>query len=144
MSAAGARESDAFRLVGLVEGEFPRRSFPDVFESLLAIHRGQIRSLGQHGARPLTERELLATSCEKGGTSVLADLYLVAGEASPAVERFAFGYGVALQLLHDLLDVVADLAAGHQTLFTLAARGGRLRRRTGTASLVDWVLAQPL
>jgi hypothetical protein len=122
----GARERDVFRLVERIEGEFERGRFPDVFESLLAIHTGQILSLEQHGQRPLTAAELLATSCEKGGTSVLADLYLVAGAASPAVERFAFGYGVALQLLDDLQDVERDLAAGHQTLFTRAASRGLL------------------
>jgi hypothetical protein len=141
VSPAGARDSAAFRLVEMIEAEFPRRSFPDVFESLLAIHAGQVRSLDQQGQRILTGAELLATSCEKGGTSVLADLYLVAGEASPAQERFAFGYGVLLQLLDDLQDVERDLAAGHQTLFTQAARSGPLDAITARLSrFADGVL----
>jgi hypothetical protein len=134
VSAAAARERAAFRLVERIEEEFPRHRFPDVFESLLAIHAGQVRSLDQHGERPLGEAELLAASCEKGGSSVLADLYLVAGSASPAEESFAFGYGVFLQLLDDLQDVESDLAAGHQTLFTSAARSGPLDAITARLS----------
>ena len=123
--AADASEAAVFRLVGRVEEEFPRREFPDVHESLLAIHHGQVLSLRQQ-VDSLTEAEILAISCEKGGTSVLADLYLLTGTATPAEERFAFGYGVALQLLDDLQDVERDLAAGHETLFTSAARRGAL------------------
>jgi hypothetical protein len=121
---AGEIEAAAFRLVRRIEEEFPRRDCAEVHESLLAIHRGQVMSLSQQDDPGLSGAELLAISCEKGGASVLADLYLVAGSASPLEERFAFGYGVFLQLLDDLQDVELDLAAGHQTLFTRAARRG--------------------
>jgi hypothetical protein len=57
---------------------------------------------------------------------VSADLHLVTGRATPAEERFTFGYGVFLQLLDDLQDVEADRAAGHETVFTRAARRGPL------------------
>jgi hypothetical protein len=124
--AAGPREAAVFALVGRVEAEFPRREFPDVHESLLAIHRGQVRSLTQQDDPALTGAELLAISCEKGGSSVLADLYLVAGTPTVEEERFAFGYGVFLQLLDDLQDVERDRAARHQTLFTRAAARGPL------------------
>lgn len=123
-------EAAVFQLVTMVEDEFPRSAHGDVHDSLLAIHRGQVRSLTQQDDLTLTDRELLAISCEKGGTSVLADLYLVAAKATPGEERFAFGYGVALQLMDDLQDVVTDAAAGHQTLFTRAARHGRLDAAT--------------
>ncbi len=122
----GTREAAVFRLVGRIEEEFPRRWFGDVYESLLAIHGGQVLSLTQQDHLGLSDAELLAISCEKGGASVLADLYLVAGAASAEEERFAFGYGVFLQLLDDLQDVEDDCAAGHQTLFTRAARRGPL------------------
>lgn len=124
--AAGPREAAVFGLVGRVEAEFPRRRYPDVHESLLAIHRGQVRSLTQQDDPALTGAELLAISCEKGGSSVLADLYLVAGTPTPEEERFAFGYGVFLQFLDDLQDVERDRAARHQTLFTRAATRGPL------------------
>ena len=127
----GMRETQAFDLVARIEGEFPRRRFGEVHESLLAIHRGQVRSLEQQNDPRLPDAALLAISCEKGGSSVLADLYLVAGRPSAEEERFAFGYGVFLQLLDDLQDVGPDLEAGHQTVFTRAARRGPLDEPTG-------------
>jgi hypothetical protein len=121
-----AREAAAFRLVGRIEAELPRRDFPWVFESLLAIHEGQSRSLDQQEASGLDDEEILAISFEKGGSSVLADLHLVNTSPSADEERFAFGYGVFLQLLDDLQDVEDDLAHGHETLFTRSARKGPL------------------
>ena len=138
---AGDREAAVFRLVERIEGEFPRHAYADVHESLLAIHGGQVLSLRQQDDPRLADAEILAISCEKGGTSVLADLYLVAGRASAGEERFGFGYGVALQLLDDLQDVESDLAAGHQTLFTRAARRGALDAPAARlARFVDRVL----
>jgi hypothetical protein len=144
--AGDAREAAVFALVGRVEREFPRDRFPSVHESLLAIHAGQTRSLAQQDDPRLTDDHLLSISCEKGGTSVLADLYLVAGSPEEPDRRFAFGYGVFLQLLDDLQDVEADLAAGHQTLFTRAAERGRLDEPAARlARFVDRVLdSEPL
>jgi hypothetical protein len=72
---------------------------------------------------------------------VLADLYLVAGHATPSLERFAFGYGVFLQLLDDLQDVESDTASGHQTLFARAAQRGPLDEATARlARFIDRVL----
>ena len=127
----GAREAQVLDLVARIEGEFPRSRFGDVHESLLAIHRGQALSLEQQDDSRLPDAEILAISCEKGGSSVLADLYLVSGRPSAGEERFAFGYGVFLQLLDDLQDVGPDLEAGHQTVFTRAARRGPLDEPTG-------------
>jgi hypothetical protein len=136
-----AAEAAIFRLVERIEGEFPRQAFPDVHESLLAIHGGQVLSLAQQDDPGLGDAEILAISCEKGGSSVLADLYLAAGKADAGEERFAFGYGVALQLLDDLQDIETDLAAGHQTLFTRAARHGALDRPAARlAQFIDRVL----
>jgi hypothetical protein len=137
----GSRDAAVFALVARVEEEFPRATFPDVHESLLAIHRAQGRSLVQQDEPGLTDDEILAISCEKGGTSVLADLYLVTGRPSPPEESFAFGFGVFLQLLDDLQDVGPDLDAGHQTLFTRAARVGSLDEPTmRLARFIDAVL----
>jgi hypothetical protein len=136
VTAGCPAEASAFRLVGQIEEEFPRCEHGDVWESILAIHRGQVSSLRQHG-RALAESELSAISFAKGGASVLADLYLVSGTATPQEERFAFGYGVFLQLLDDLQDVRADLATRHQTLFTLAARKRTLDNLT--ARLVAFI-----
>lgn len=127
-AAADPREQAVFELVGEVEGEFPRARHPRVFASLLAIHRGQVRSLGQQAPEPAPgaagAEEILRLSAEKGGASVLADGYLVAGGLSPEEADFLFGYGVVLQLLDDLQDATVDRAAGHRTLFSTAA--GRL------------------
>jgi hypothetical protein len=141
-----AREAAVFALVARMEHELPRDRYPEAHASLQAIHHAQMCSLRQHAGAEPPAGELLATSCEKGGTSVLADLYLVAGTASEEEERFAFGYGVFLQLLDDLQDVAADLAAGHHTLFTAAARRGTLDAATARlARFVGAVLdATPL
>jgi hypothetical protein len=102
-----------------------------------------MRSLDQHGGTDLTDAELLSISFDKGGSSVSTDLHLVTRFAEPAEERFAFGYGVFLQLLDDLQDVEVDRAAGHETLFTRAARGGPLDGLTARlARFVDTVLAE--
>jgi hypothetical protein len=86
---------------------------------------GQVASLRQQGGDP-AEDALIECTVAKGGASVLTDLHLVAGRATPAEARFAFCYGaVFLQLLDDLQDVASDLRAGHQTLATRAARRGR-------------------
>jgi hypothetical protein len=130
------------RLVERIEQEFPRGDFPSVYASLLAIHGGQMRSLDQHGGADLTSAELASISFAKGGSSVLADLHLVSRVTEPIEERFAFGYGVFLQLLDDLQDVEVDLGAGHETLFTRAARRGPLDGLTARlAHFIDIVLA---
>lgn len=126
VSPADERDAAVARLVARMEDEFPRDRFPSVYASLLAIHGAQVRSLAQHDGVGLADADLLDISFRKGGSSVLADLHLVADVAQPLEERFAFGYGVCLQLLDDLQDVEADLAAGHETLFTRAAGRGPL------------------
>jgi hypothetical protein len=140
-SPVGAGEEAVFRLVARIEEEFPRSGFADVHASLFAIHRGQVGSLLQQGDPGISHARLLAISCEKGGSSVLADLHLVAEHPTPALECFAFGYGVFLQLLDDLQDVETDRVAGHQTLFTRAARRGPLDDTTARlARFIDRVL----
>ncbi len=129
--ARDGRERGVFALVGEIESEHSRARFPQVFEALLAIHRGQCRSLLQQVGDPQTgdqesalrptEGELLRWSLEKGGSSVLADGFLVAGELGAEAMRFLFGYGGLLQLLDDLQDAASDRAMGHWTLFSLAA-----------------------
>jgi hypothetical protein len=126
--------------VSQIEDEFPRDRYADVWDSILAIHRGQVDSLRQQGRR-LPESELCEISFAKGGASVLADLYLVVGDATIDQERFAFGYGVFLQLLDDLQDVTADRVNGHHTLFTLAAEAGTVDDLTARlTNFIDVVL----
>jgi hypothetical protein len=132
------RELQAERLVEGIESDFPRAKFPLVYASLLAIHENQCRSLTQQGGMRLSSAELLDISIAKGGTSVLADLFLIGGTALEPEMRFAFGYGVALQLLDDLQDLESDLAAGHETIFTRAARHRNVDESTARlASFID-------
>lgn len=129
-------ENEVHGLVERIEATFPRPAYPQVYASLRAIHRAQQDSLDQQ-ASGLSSAGLLAVSVRKGGASLLPDGYLAAPDIDPSQERFLFGYGVFLQLLDDLQDVDEDLAAGHRTLFTLAARSGNLDAIT--ARLRDFI-----
>jgi hypothetical protein len=109
-------------LVEMIETQWERARYPLVYESLLAIHAAQVKSLGMVAphASPY-ELDLLGVSFEKGGTSVLADGYLVAGALTPGQARVMFGYGAFTQLMDDLEDVQADQAQGQMTLFSQTA-----------------------
>jgi hypothetical protein len=112
-------------MVRLIEQQFPRTRFPRVYECLLAIHQAQEDSMAQLKRSPrATDLELLRLSCAKGGTSVLADACLSHGYLSDDEARFAFDWGVLLQLGDDLQDVQDDLKHGSATLFSRAAAAG--------------------
>lgn len=116
-------EENVYKLVKKIEGEFPRERYPQVFQSLLAIHKGQEKSLVQQREKTLPyERDILGISFEKGGTSVLADGYLVKGELTLEEADFMFGYGVFLQIIDDLQDVEEDLNNGHMTILSQVAQ----------------------
>ncbi len=114
-----ASEQTIFNLVTMIENEFPRTAFPEVYESLLAIHEAQTRSMNLiHSGDTLSESETLQICIAKGGASVLADGYLVAGKLNKDQEYFLFGYGAYLQLLDDIQDVEEDRSAGLKTVFS--------------------------
>jgi hypothetical protein len=126
-ASAHAREKTIFDLVSMIEGDFDRPGHPQVFESLLAIHQAQVRSLRLlRSDGPRTELEIVAITLEKGGTSVVADGCLAAGHLSPSQVEFLFGFGAYLQLMDDLEDVAEDGEAGLRTVFSLAAGKGPL------------------
>ena len=129
LSAENELETALWALVELVEGQYPRARFPDVFDCLLAIHRAQEHSLAQvHSAA--SEPDLLLLSCAKGGSSVLADACLARGWLTEQESRFAFNWGVLLQLGDDVQDVREDLERGSMTLFSgPASRRDRLDER---------------
>ena len=117
------REEKISQLVGMIESQFSRTDYPDVYESLLAIHHAQTGSVNlQCGDLVSDEKDILCLSFAKGGTSVLADGYLVAGQLTAAQQHFLFGYGVWLQLLDDVQDITEDLQEGVKTLFTCKGR----------------------
>jgi len=100
--------------------------YPNVFECLLAIHRAQEQSVGHvHSPNLHSETECLRVSCAKGGSSVLADACLAYGSLTNQESRFAFEWGVLLQLGDDLQDVREDLRRRSMTLFSHAAAAGR-------------------
>ena len=115
-------EQKIFDLVGMIEGQFDRQLHPEVYASLMAILRAQTRSLQLQlpQASPY-EMDVLGLTFEKGGTSVLADAYLVAGSLTPFQQEFSFYYGAFTQLMDDLEDVQPDRRAGIMTVFSQTA-----------------------
>jgi hypothetical protein len=110
-------------LLGGIERQFPRTRFPGVYQSLLAIYNAQVRSLSQQDRKDApVPADLLAISLEKGGTSVLADGYLAAGDLAPGQQRFCFGFGTILQLADDLQDIGEDSLSGSRTVFSGSRR----------------------
>jgi hypothetical protein len=119
-----AVEEKIFDLVAMVEGQYDRQRWPQVWESLVAIHLAQTRSLALL-SRPFSPYEganVLDITFEKGGTAVLADGYLVAGKLTPEQQDFLYGYGVFTQLMDDQEDIQQDWDSGQTTLFSQTAR----------------------
>ncbi len=118
-----AHERAIYSLVGMIEDQFGRSRYPQVYESLLSIHRAQGKSLHllRYDASPY-EVDVLGISLEKGGASVLADGYLAAGHLTATQEEFLFGWGAFLQLADDLQDVEQDRREGRLTIFSQTAR----------------------
>jgi len=119
------------RLLDMIDAEFPRREFPDVHRALLAIHHAQQEGLGLNaGADKRRDAALLKLTVAKGGTSVLADGYLVSGTLNEIRGEALFGYGVLLQFIDDLQDLDEDCANGHSTPFTRVGEGAALELHT--------------
>ncbi len=111
-------EQQLYKLIAMFEEEFPRSEFAEVFQSLFAIQKGQTDSLKMIKGDGFSDKEIQTICFEKGGASVLADGYLVAGKLTRQQERALFGYGVYLQLLDDIQDVEEDLSASTKTMFS--------------------------
>jgi hypothetical protein len=120
-------EERIYDLVSMVEGEYDRVRYPHIYESLLAIHQAQGRSvrLLQGDLSPY-EVDVLGICFEKGGTSVLADGYLVAGDLTRPQQELMFAYGTLTQLVDDLEDTQSDLEAGLMTVFSQTAKHWKL------------------
>lgn len=112
-------EENIQKLVFMIVEEYDRSEYPQVFESLLAIHRAQEQSLIQQKEKTVPyEKDIIGISFEKGGTSVLADAYLVRGNLSTEEAKFMFNYGVLLQIIDDLQDVEEDFNSFHMTILS--------------------------
>jgi hypothetical protein len=124
-------ERPVWNLLRMIEDQYARGYYPQVYEGLMAIHRAQVRSLRllRRGASPY-EVDVLGISLEKGGASVLVDGILVAGRLNPAQAEALFGYGAFLQLGDDLQDVAQDRKEELWTIFSQTARHWPLDRLT--------------
>lgn len=123
VTPANYHEHQIYDLLGMIEGQYNRGLYPEVYDSLKAIHRAQTNSLNlQHPNLSPSEKDVLGIVFEKGGTSVLADGYLVAGSLTPQQKELLFYYGAFTQLMDDLEDVDGDLRSGILTLFSQTAR----------------------
>lgn len=126
LAPEGDLEAAIWGSIRLIETQYPRADFPQVYESLLAIHRAQEESIVQlRSSSRASEEEVIRVSFAKGGTSVLADACLAAGNVRQTEAKLAFDWGAVLQLGDDLQDVREDLRSGSQTLFTRVARSGQ-------------------
>ena len=122
VEAFNEREDTIFRLVGLIESSWERELYPGVYKSLLDIHDAQTQStclLSNPGL--LGFEDSLMICIRKGGTSVVADGYLISGSLTSGEEEFLFYYGAFLQLLDDLQDTSEDLSDSLLTGFANAA-----------------------
>ncbi|MDV3427802.1 MAG: hypothetical protein LIR50_12380, partial [Bacillota bacterium] len=91
IKAENSYEEDLFKLVSMIEGQYSRSSFAEIYESLLYIHAAQCNSLTQqNGITSPYEKDILGISFEKGGASVLSDAYLVNGRMKAGETDFMF------------------------------------------------------
>lgn len=126
---ANDHEARISELIAMIEAQFDRHRYPQVYNSLLAIQDSQSQSMKllDAGVSPY-ETDLLGICFSKGGASVLADGYLVAGDLTPQQQEFVFFYGTFTQLVDDLEDVERDISAGLMTIYALTAHHWPLDR----------------
>ncbi|MCP4727145.1 MAG: hypothetical protein GY863_19060 [bacterium] len=131
-------ENQVRELVKKISSDFPRDEFPDVHESILLIYNAQIKSLRQQSSNnDLSEKEILEISFEKGGTSVLADGFLVNGDLDQKQQKFCFGFGTFLQIDDDLQDVETDRKNSHKTVYS--SKAGRVNLDEDANRLINYI-----
>lgn len=116
--ALSRTEEKIHQLVAMIEEEWDRHIYPGVYKSLLDIHKAQTDSMFLLSNEKLSNDDIFRICVEKGGTSVIADGYLILGDINSDQEQFLYDYGAYLQLLDDLQDVSADLSDGLITCFS--------------------------
>lgn len=124
--AKNRTEEKIHELVCMIEDEWDRQTYPGVYQSLLDIHKAQTDSIFLLSKNELSEDDIFRICIEKGGTSVVADGYLILGNLNANQEQFLFDYGAYLQLLDDLQDSSEDLSNGLITSFSGACDKGNL------------------
>ncbi|WP_372752574.1 hypothetical protein [Labilibaculum sp.] len=120
-------ESKIYHLVSMIESEFHRTKHPDLFKSLLAIHKAQTHSLALLNKNTsLSKEEIFKICITKGSSSVIADGYLVMGDLNEKQIHFLYEYGAYLQILDDLQDARQDYMDGITTCFSANLPHGNL------------------
>lgn len=114
-------EDKIYRLVELIEDYYPRAQNAIVYDCLMAIQKGQEDSGALSSGRFPDEHTVCRITFEKGGTSVLADGYLVQRHLNRTQADFLMGYGIFLQLIDDLQDIAEDCRQNQTTLFSMHA-----------------------
>ncbi len=131
VAPANQLEAAIWRLVERIEGQYERARWPQVFTSLLEIHRAQNNSIRLLRRVPDAQPvDVVRLSFDKGGASVLTDGYLAAGSLTAAEAHAVYCWGVFLQLADDLQDVRQDCQDGMLTVFSEIAGREPLDERT--------------
>ncbi len=115
-------EESVYTLVSCIEEIFKRDVYTELYESLLLIHEGQIKSLMQQEGNSIPyEDDILGISIEKGGSSVLVDGFLTKGKLDKEEVSFCIFYGFLLQIADDLQDLKLDIKSNHITIMSQLA-----------------------
>lgn len=112
-------EARIFEMVSIIEKYYSRIRHKVVYDSLLAIHDAQGNSISLNHDEIKSLSKVIRISFEKGGTSVLADGFLAAGNLTHDQAHFLMGFGIMLQMLDDLQDLQDDYLHHQQTLFSV-------------------------
>lgn len=132
-------EKLVYKLVEYIEKTFERNKYNKLYEALLLIHEGQIKSLNQQEYISVPyENNILEISIEKGGSSVLVDGFLTKGKLNKDEISFCIFYGFLLQLADDLQDVKIDIANNHTTIMSQLA--SRYKLDTIANKLINFTL----
>lgn len=119
-------EKDIYKLFSIIEKEYPREKYLDMYDSLILIQESQEESMNQKGRFTPYYKDILGISLKKGGASVLSDAYLVLGTLSEEIKDFSFGYGTLLQLCDDLQDCCKDYEDSNMTIFSQTFKNWQL------------------
>lgn len=126
VSPSDKQESEIYHMVELIESQFKRELYPEVYDSLLIIQTSQKDSLIQQTSYCSFEKDIIDISFKKGAASVFADAYLVKGTLTEDEIKFMLGFGIILQLCDDIQDIQSDIDTNSATIFSLSAKGHKL------------------
>lgn len=121
-----AREAKIYSLVEMIEKQYKRDDYPDLYLSLLDIHFHQTNSVQLQNNNFLSSEDRLRICIAKGASSVIADGYLIQGKLSPKEQELLYFYGAYLQIIDDIQDAREDLQEGNLTYFAKHLQNNKL------------------